>query len=365
METGSERVSQQAGVAAVAMGEGEAAIPNYRQQVRRALPDHYFKPDAKSLLWLIPHAILIGLGLYVLAAHFSWWTAPLVSLLIGHSFTCLGFLGHEIAHGAVVRNARLRDIFAGIAFSPMGIGPLLWRRWHNAEHHNNTNIEGEDPDHLFTIDTYKDEPVLKALYKLSPLLRNLVIFGSFTFRMTQHQTTMMIRHVRRPETSRRDRAILLAQWAGPIVFWVGLTAMLGWQVLVFGYIIPLLIGNFIGISYIVTNHFLNPLADERDVLATSLSVTMPRGLGWLDPIHLYFGAHVAHHLFPGAPAKYTREIEAKIAELWPDRYHVMTITKALRLLWNTPWIYEDHVTFYDPQRDVRAPTLGHGLEKMK
>ncbi len=98
------------------------------------------------------------------------------------------------------------------------------------------------------------------------------------------------------------------------------------------------------------------------MLATSLTVTLPRGLKWLDPWHQYFGAHVAHHLFPQTPARYTRQIEAKAAELFPDRYHSMTIFQALRMLWKTPWVYEDHTTFIDPEKQERHPTLGHGLK---
>jgi fatty acid desaturase len=92
-------------------------------------------------------------------------------------------------------------------------------------------------------------------------------------------------------------------------------------------------------------------------------VTLPRGFKWLDPWHQFFGAHVAHHLFPGLSPRYARMVEDKVEELWPDRYHCMTITTALRKLWQTPWIYEDHTTLLDPVRDERHKTLGHGMPK--
>ncbi len=335
-------------------------IPNYRQQVRRALPDHLFKPDLSLLWWFPVHIAVIG-GCYgLLATQFTWWLAPICALAIGHSFGCMGFIAHDIAHGASVRNPHLRDWLAGIGFSPFAIGPLLWRKWHNAEHHNNTNIEGEDPDHLFTIENYHKSPVLRLLYRISPLLRNLIIFGSFTFRMDQQMGLMLIAQWRKCRP--RDRAIMLAQVIAPLAFWCALTLSLGTQVFWWGYVVPLMVGNAMVISYIVTNHFLNPLADERDVLATSLTVTLPKGLGWLDAWHNHFGAHVAHHLFPNAPAKSGRIIEAKVQELFPDRYHSMTITRALYLLWKTPWVYEDHDTLIDPQRQVRSKTLGKGLK---
>lgn len=338
-------------------------IPNYRQQVKKAVPAEYLKPDYSNLLWFFFHFAVIGGGYYVLANHFSWWTAPLLSLAIGHTFACMGFLAHDICHGGSIKKPIIRDFLAAVGFSPLFIGPYLWRRWHNADHHNNTNIEGIDPDHLFTIEDYKNNPVLKFLYRLSPLARNLVIFSSFSYRMTQQTVRMMITYLFSPKSTLGNKLTILAQFFVPLAFWVSLSLLIGTQVFWWGYFVPVLVANAVAISYIATNHFLNPLADERDVLATSLSVTLPRGFKWLDPLHSYFGAHVSHHLFPQAPGKYGRQIEAKVAELFPDRYHTMPITTALKMLWNTPWVYEDHQTLIDPHRQERHKTLGHGLEE--
>ncbi len=341
----------------------ERTIPNYRQQVRKALPDEFFKPEPSQLLWFIPHVAIIGTGLWLLTAHFSWWLAPILSLIIGHSFACLGFLSHEIGHGAAIQNLRARDILGGIGFSAFFISPLLWRKWHNSDHHNNTQIVGVDPDHLFTIEDYKDNPVLKALYRMSPLARNIVIFSSFCYRMNQQTLRMLITYCRNKETPGKDKFLMVSQTVLQAAFWITLTLMLGTQVFWWGYFVPLLVANSIAISYIATNHFLNPLADENDVLATSLTVTLPKWCRFLDPWHQHFGAHVAHHLFPQAPTRYTRKIEEKIEELFPDRYHSMSIFRALQLLWQTPWVYEDNTTLLDPHRDERHKTLGHGLKK--
>jgi fatty acid desaturase len=338
-------------------------IPNYRQQVRKALPDYMFKPDYGNLWWFLVHFAIIGGCFYVLAAHFSFWVAPICSILIGHSMASMGFLAHDIAHGGTIRSIWLRDLLAGIGFSPLAISPYLWRRWHNSDHHNNTQVKGVDPDHLFTMEDYKHNAILRALYRLSPLARNLVIFSSFTYRMTQQQLRMVLAYVLDKKSTWGDRIVILGQLILAAAVWAGGTWMLGSQVFIWGYLVALLVANAVAICYIATNHFLNPLADERDVLATSLTVTLPRGLKWLDPCHQYFGAHVAHHLFPQASSRYARQIEAKIEEMFPDRYHTMPITTALVMLWRTPWIYEDETTFIDPERQERAKTLGHGLEE--
>lgn len=340
----------------------EPSIPNYRRELKKALPASVFAPDFRNLWWFAIHGAIIATGFYVLANHFSIWTAPLIAIAIGHTFGCMGFLAHDICHGGSIKRLWVRDLLSGISFSPFWIGPYLWRRWHNADHHNNTNVEGVDPDHLFTIEEYKHNPVLRFLYRISPLARNVVIFSSFTYRMSQQMLRMAITYLRSPKSTTKDRITIIWQLLLPMAFWIGLTWSLGPQVLLWGYLLPLLVANSLVISYIATNHFLNPLADERDVLATSLTVTLPRGLAWLEPWHLGFGAHVAHHLFPQASARHGRIIEAKVAEMYPDRYHTMPITRALRLLWNTPWIYENRTTLIDPHREARSGTLGHGLK---
>lgn len=342
-----------------------SSIPNYRNQVKKAIPAEYLKPDYLNLLWLPVHAAIIGACYYALATHFTLWAAPLLALVVGHSFACMGFLAHDILHGGSIKKPIIRDSLAGISFSPFWIGPYLWRRWHNADHHNNTNIEGVDPDQLFMIDEYKTNPILRFLYSINPLLRNLIIFSSFAYRMTQQNLRMAIVYLKSPKSTGRDKFTIVWQILVPVVGWVGLTFALGTQVLIWGYLVPMLVANSIAISYIATNHFLNPLADESDVLATSLSVTLPGWLKFLDPWHQYFGAHVAHHLFPQASGRYTRRIEEKVAEMWPDRYHSLPLFTALKGLWNTPWIYEDKETLIDPQRQIRSKTLGNGLDLTK
>lgn len=340
------------------------AIPRYRQILKRELPPKYLKPDNWHLLWFLPHFAIIGGSIYLMATQFSWWLAPILALMIGHSIGCLGFVGHEICHGGAIRNKTLRHFLAGVAFSPFGIGPHLWSRWHNAEHHGHTQHKELDPDRLFLVDEYKENPVLKWLYKLSPILRNVVVFGFFSVMMTQHNLTVLISYLRDAKTTLKERWVILYQFILPKALWIGVTLLFGWEILLMGYLVPLMAGNALIISYIATNHFLNPLADEDDTLATTLSVTLPKWLSWLDVLHCRFGAHVAHHLFPQAPARHARKIEAVIQQLWPDRFHVMPFGRALKLLWNTPWVYDnDGKKLLDPERGDVKPTLGHGLEQ--
>lgn len=340
----------------------DSSIPRYRQIVRSNVDPKLLKADNLHLLWMPVHLTVIGVCLWLLTVHFSYWTAPFLALIVGHSFACLGFVAHEVCHGGAVKNKTFRHLLTGICFSPFAIGPYLWSRWHNTEHHGNTQDKELDPDRLFMLDEYKNNPVLRFLYKRGPLFRNLVIFGFFSMMMSQHNVTCIIKYMGESKSTLRDRATMMFQFIFPNLLWIGGTALLGWPVLVFGFVIPLLVANTIVISYIATNHFLNPLADESDVLASSLSVTWPKSLIWVDTLHCHFGAHVAHHLFPHAPTRHARELESKLAQLWPDRFHSMPFGQALKLLWRTPWVYDNAgVALVNPETGSQSPTLGLGL----
>ena len=103
--------------------EPTSQIPNYRNQVKKAMPSNILEPDYGNLAWFLVHGALISIGYYLLVKHFSWWIAPVVSLVIGHSFACMGFLAHDICHGGTIKKLWIRDLLAGLGFSPLAIGP--------------------------------------------------------------------------------------------------------------------------------------------------------------------------------------------------------------------------------------------------
>ena len=93
--------------------------------------------------------------------------------------------------------------------------------------------------------------------------------------------------------------------------------------------VPLVVANSLIMSYIATNHFLNPLTEINDPLANTLSVTSPR---WLEKLHLQFGYHVEHHLFPTLSGRHAPVVRDVLIRLYGDRYLTMPHVRALRLL---------------------------------
>jgi fatty acid desaturase len=99
---------------------------------------------------------------------------------------------------------------------------------------------------------------------------------------------------------------------------------------------------------------LSPLTEINDPLLNSLSVSAPR---FIEKMHLDFGLHVEHHIFPALSSAYAPLVRDAILERWPERYQSMPIWRALQLLFSTPRVYEDAVTLIDPRDGRRYSTL--------
>jgi len=329
----------------------------YAQELRRRLPAHYFQPVPYRALWVIPYAAIAIGGMIAIAFGDLPTIGRIgVALIIGMAFGSLGFLGHEILHGGVLRWGWARDLLGGFCMLPASIAPMLWRRWHNVEHHGNTQLLGEDPDVSATLEQYHHRPVLRLLYRLVPV-KSVLFFGLLTVWLSVHAMIVLFQTL--PRLGWQARLRLGAETLIPLVLWTGLGFGLGWRHFPFFYLIPVLIGNFVLMAYIATNHMLNPLLEDDDPLAGSLSVTVPRVL---DVLHSNFGHHTEHHIFPAMSTKYMPHVKRLLMELWPDRYHTMPLWRALGTLWRTPRLYLDHVRLVDPQSGEAYGVLGHGLD---
>lgn len=136
-------------------------------------------------------------------------------------------------------------------------------------------------------------------------MRSLLFFPLFSVWFATH-SLVTLWNVQRKGT-RRERVVTLAQYLLPLTIWLSLGMWLGWMQWAFFYLIPLFVGNFIVIAYIATNHLLNPLLQEDDPIAGSLTVTTWRVI---DILHLNFSYHTGHHIFPAMNPKYAPHVKA-------------------------------------------------------
>ncbi|MFD3448112.1 fatty acid desaturase family protein [Microbacteriaceae bacterium 4G12] len=330
----------------------------YAARISPHLPKKAFKP-VPARLWgglaylLVTVAGFLAIGLFDL----NPWINLGIAIVLGSSFAGMGFLGHEILHGTVVRKAWLRDFLGAIAFMPLTTGPKLWRKWHNMTHHIHTQHDEHDPDSWPTLERLSKSRFLSWVYRLPLWFRSFFSFVSLTISFSLHSFNMFKRFLK--EFNPKKRPAVWVQFFLPWFVWISLLFIMGPEKWIFAYLIPLLIANFIVMAYISTNHRLNPLVPVNDPLANSLSVTVPR---WVDVLHFNFSYHTEHHLFPGMSSKYYPLVKQHIKKMWPDRYHEMSMPKALMALWKTPRLYYQETELIDPHVRNVYGSLGNGLD---
>lgn len=331
----------------------------YAARISPKLPKEVFKPVPTRLIGGFIHLVIAVTAMTcVIVFDFNVWVNLLLSIVIGSSFSSMGFLGHEILHGTVVRTAWLRDLLGAIAFFPLSTSPKLWRKWHNMNHHIHTQDDDLDPDAWPSITKLANNRFIMFFYRRVPLaIRSFVSLCFLAATFTLHSLRMFFRYIN--DFKLKKRPLVWLQTILPWVVWFSLLAWIGIVKWMFVFVLPLLIANFIVMSYISTNHRLNPLVPINDPLANSLTVTVPK---WVDVLHFNFSYHTEHHLFPGLNPKYYPLVKKLILQTWPERYFEMPLIKAMVTLYKTPRLYHEEVEFIDPHKDHVYDSLGHGLE---
>ncbi len=335
------------------------SVQHYAREVRAHLPRAAFARAPGRLLWLPLHlGIIAALATVVVRCVPPWYGALACALVAGHSWGCLGFLSHEVMHHAVVRSPRLERAVAAVGFAPYCLSPTLWSAWHNQAHHGNTGKAVADPDGYGTLGFWRKSAVVRALETMAPgsgyARSGLFLFVWFSL----HSLLVLLFHSERNGYyTRIARRTVYAEAGVMLAGWATLLALVGGRAFLFVYVLPLLVANAVVMSYIATNHFLNPLTEVNDPLANTLSVTAP---AWLERLHLHFGYHVEHHLFPMVSGRHAPLVRAAMVRLYGERYLSMPHLRALRLLYARPKIHDGHDTLVDP-RTLRAfATLAAG-----
>jgi fatty acid desaturase len=106
---------------------------------------------------------------------------------------------------------------------------------------------------------------------------------------------------------------------GPDYLWIGPVAIL--------------VSSAVTMTYIFTNHFLDPILQVSDPLLGSTSVDVPE---WMDKLHGNFSHHVEHHLFPAMSPHHFPQVRRVLEEAYPERYRRLPLIEAWRLLAQRP-----------------------------
>ena len=339
------------------------SVQHYAREVRPHLPAAAFRPALHRLAWLPVHLSIIGgLAVYIVAGGPPWYVALLCAIVAGHSWACLAFLAHETLHHAVVKSPAIERLVGYCGLGIYCLSPTLWIAWHNQEHHGNTGNPDVDPDTFGMLYNWQDHAVDRTLVRAvagagrawSPAL----LFVTFSF----HSLVVLLRHSRDGNYyARISRRVVYAETAALAAFWIAVCALVGGWNFLFIYVVPLLVANAVTMSYIATNHHLSSLTARNDPLANALSV---RNAGWLETLHLHFGYHVEHHIFPTISGRHAPAVRAELIRLYGDRYLSLPHRQALRLLYARPKVHATHDTVIDPRTRKTFHTLAPGALMM-
>jgi omega-6 fatty acid desaturase (delta-12 desaturase) len=98
----------------------------------------------KGLSLFVSHGILYFVTLAGALAPMPLGANLLFAVANGVFIALLFILGHDAAHGSLVRSRKLNRRLARLAFIPCAHNVSLWRTIHNQRHHSRTNLKGVD-----------------------------------------------------------------------------------------------------------------------------------------------------------------------------------------------------------------------------
>ena len=206
-----------------------ATTSQLREIVRRELPRAAFKPRALRALAVLPYLIgMVVFNYLLLTRELAWYFDLALSVGLGFVYASAWHFGHDLIHGAVIRNRGLQNLLAYPCFVVFGLSPTLWRFWHNQVHHADTNVPYQDPDSYNMDDEWRESKVQWAYFITTPGARNWTTYLYYTYFYTvqcqsicwaqQWTRVDKLLYTKRPWLRRLEIAETLAMFA----FWIGL-----------------------------------------------------------------------------------------------------------------------------------------------
>ena len=332
------------------------ALTFYQQELKKNLPEDIFKRAPSRALFLVSF-LSLNIFLIYCIVHFdpALYFKLLAAFAIGQFNAGLAFVAHDTLHGQVFKNKFLQDLVGSIGFAPFLVSATYWRFWHNTLHHGNTQLIYKDPDAFPTISVYKRSKFMRVVFDLAPGSKHplsfFYFFYWFSFQSVLNQANMRFKNKMWDNMDHKRVTMEFAPLcilAAGYLYWVGLNNFL-WLVF-----IPVCVQNYVILSYILTNHNISPLTKINDPLENSLTVTTNP---LFDFLHLNFGYHVEHHLFPRVSSRHTKTIHKVLKEMYPGKYKYMPKWKALKYLYQTPRLYKNSTELVHPKTLKTYPTI--------
>jgi fatty acid desaturase len=321
-------------------GNGPRAPATHTDYVRTLmplLPREAFAPNTRKLYVIGLHIaiVLIGVAAFRFVGRPYW---PLLSVPIGISMGAMAFLAHDVGHRSVVRDRRLLYLTELAIWGILYIPPTVWRRVH-ASHHVHTNGH-DDPDRRFLREelTPLTSAYAVTFFPNRWLKYSIIYLLHFVAYSLRHTVTAFYPGrikpgsvTAKPAYSGRDKMWIGLEIGYIAMLHLGLASLAGgataycWAVLV-----PIVMMSAAVSFYFFTNHSLNPLNEDGDILAATTSVVVPRPL---NVLHSNFSYHAEHHLFPHMNSDYYPLVGTLIEQNFPASYQRIPVLSAWSQLW--------------------------------
>ncbi|MFI0445506.1 fatty acid desaturase family protein [Actinomadura sp. 6N118] len=325
-----------------------------KARIRAELPARTFARRPLRGLFIIPMLTAnVGISVLVLFIPMPWYIALGAAAVIGGIYGSMMFLAHEVGHGAVVRSRHLQLIIMYPGCAAFLLSPHLWTIWHNQSHHGHTNKGDDDPDSFGSIEQFRvsskwSQEFLKFAPGSKYLRSSIYLFAFFTL---QAQAVLWCKSKVLPGYQNLNRKKAISESAIMAAAWGAAAILMGPSGALFVIVVPMLVANFVVLSYVVTNHMIRPLSTGADILSTTMSVTTHP---ILDRIHFHFSHHVEHHLFPAMPSSMAPRVRSVLRVHFADAYLAPSHLRALLAIFHSPRIYAEPRVLIDPYRGSRA-----------
>ena len=334
----------------------ERTVAFYRAAVKKNLDPAVHEAYPMRMAWYGACVFLsVGSFLAIVKLELPWFLKLAAGLLIGFCNGLLALISHEVSHGSVVKGQKLQRVLGFFGTLSFMISPTYWKYSHNRLHHGKTQKLIEDPDAFPTMRVFKASKFMQRMFPFTPgsghkrSYSYLFIWISFHYFISQ----TYLRFRNRIYDGMDHKAVTLEFVAQGLIL-LALAIYAGPSNWLWVIAIPFVVQNYLVMSYIATNHNLSPLTSENDPLLNSLTVTNHPVLEFL---HVNFGYHVEHHLFPTINGRNIKAVHYELAKQFPEEYKIMPKMKAIRALYQTARIYKTAHVLINPETGDRYPTI--------
>jgi fatty acid desaturase len=314
----------------------------YIQEIKKLLPKQAFQPAPVKSIYMIVYLLLLIPVYYAFQFTHNLIVYFILSIVITHCLSSVGFLAHELSHHSILKSKRPRHLLEVISWAVNLIPATLWDRVHNHTHHTQINTS-HDPDRLY----FKSEKTVatnlytRIFYANKNIKWNPIVFAHFIPYIFRNIVAAFYPNGSKPKIvpwkpkySFKHKMNIIAELVVIILFQIAIFNLVGrsWLAYLFASPLSYLLTSAIFNAYIFTNHFLNPVSDHSDPLLSTTTVKVP---AVFNKIHFNFAYHTEHHLFPSMDSKYYPQLSKILKENYPDRYNYLTIADAWHKLWNS------------------------------